>query len=118
MQDDVPLVVPEINPDHLGLVQKNAPIVTNPNCATVGLALTLKPLVDAFGVDRVQVTTMQAVSGAGYPGVSQEAVQELSAALYRRLPPGRESPREHPATNRRAHHGAAEGAGRERLSTE
>ncbi len=74
MRPDVPLLVPEVNPDHLRLVERQptAPafIVTNPNCSTVGLVLALKPLADAFGLDAVQVTTMQAASGAGYPGVS------------------------------------------------
>ena len=73
MRPDVPLLVPEVNPDHLALVgsQPTAPgfIVANPNCSTVGLVLALKPLADAFGLDAVQVTTMQAASGAGYPGV-------------------------------------------------
>jgi aspartate-semialdehyde dehydrogenase len=73
MRPDVPLLVPEVNADHLRLVERQptAPgfIVTNPNCSTVGLVLALKPLADAFGLDAVQVTTMQAVSGAGYPGV-------------------------------------------------
>jgi aspartate-semialdehyde dehydrogenase len=78
MDDDVPLVIPEINPDHLDLIpsQKqrrgytNGYLVTNPNCSTVGLAMALKPLEDAFGVDEVFVVTMQALSGAGYPGVA------------------------------------------------
>lgn len=74
MQDTVPLVVPEVNPGHLGLVTEQPPgqglHVTNPNCSTIGLVLALKPLVDAFGVETVLVTTMQAVSGAGYPGVA------------------------------------------------
>jgi aspartate-semialdehyde dehydrogenase len=73
MRPDVPLLVPEVNADHLLLVERQpfAPgfIVTNPNCSTVGLVLALKPLADAFGLDAVQVTTMQAASGAGYPGV-------------------------------------------------
>jgi aspartate-semialdehyde dehydrogenase len=73
MRPDVPLLVPEVNAGHLRLVARQpfAPgfIVTNPNCATVGLVLALKPLADAFGLDAVQVTTMQAASGAGYPGV-------------------------------------------------
>lgn len=73
MRPDVPLLVPEVNADHLRLVERQttAPgfIVTNPNCSTVGLVLALKPLADAFGLDAVQVTTMQAASGAGYPGV-------------------------------------------------
>jgi aspartate-semialdehyde dehydrogenase len=73
MDPSTPLIVPEVNPDHLELStfpRKGAPIVTNPNCATVGLVMVLKPLHDAFGVDAVHVTTLQAVSGAGYPGLS------------------------------------------------
>jgi aspartate-semialdehyde dehydrogenase len=73
MRPDVPLLVPEVNADHLRLVERqpygDGFIVTNPNCSTVGLVLALKPLADAFGLDAVQVTTMQAASGAGYPGV-------------------------------------------------
>lgn len=75
MEPDVPLVIPEVNPDHLGLieVQKRKRgwdgfIVTNPNCTTIVLVLTLKPLMD-LGLKRVTVATMQALSGAGYPGV-------------------------------------------------
>jgi aspartate-semialdehyde dehydrogenase len=78
MDDDVPLVIPEVNPDHLDLIpsQKqrrgytNGYLVTNPNCSTIGLAMALKPLEDAFGVAEVFVVTMQALSGAGYPGVA------------------------------------------------
>ncbi len=75
MHKDVPLLIPEVNPDHTALVEKqnwrgDGFIVTNPNCSTVGLVSALKPLYDAFGLDAVQVTTMQALSGAGYPGVS------------------------------------------------
>lgn len=72
MDPAVPLVVPDVNPDHLELVRekRGGYVVTNPNCATVGLVLALKPLVDAFGVEKIEVTTLQAVSGAGYPGVS------------------------------------------------
>jgi aspartate-semialdehyde dehydrogenase len=76
MEPDVPLLVPEINPDHLQLIpaQQRArgwkgQIVTNPNCSTVGLTMGLAPLVP-FGITKVIVTTMQAVSGAGYPGVA------------------------------------------------
>lgn len=74
MQTDVPLLIPEVNPDHVELVRRQrwsngGFIVTNPNCSTVGLVVALKPLHDAFGLDTVQVTTMQALSGAGYPGV-------------------------------------------------
>lgn len=74
---DVPLLIPEVNPDHLKMIDrqrknrgyKKGFIVTNPNCSAIGLVMTLKPLDDAFGVKRVFVTTMQALSGAGYPGV-------------------------------------------------
>ena len=70
---DVPLLVPEVNPDHLALVRRQQHgdgfIVTNGNCSTIVLVMTLKPLADAFGIRRVNVTTFQAVSGAGYPGV-------------------------------------------------
>ena len=73
MHPRVPLVIPEVNPDHLDLVATQefggGFIVTNPNCSTVGLTAALKPLYDAFGVEAAQVTTLQAVSGAGYPGV-------------------------------------------------
>ena len=76
MEQDVPLLVPEINPDHLKLVpgqQRNrgwkGQIVTNPNCSTIGLTMGLGPLKQ-FGITKVLVTTMQAISGAGYPGVA------------------------------------------------
>ncbi len=74
MDIDVPLLVPEINPDHLELVKSQkyngGIIVTNPNCSTIGMVLALKPLEDAFGLEQVNVVTMQGLSGAGYPGVS------------------------------------------------
>ncbi|HTZ59203.1 MAG TPA: aspartate-semialdehyde dehydrogenase [Acidobacteriaceae bacterium] len=77
MQSDVPLVIPEVNADHLGLLetqswrkQSGGYIVTNPNCSAIGLVLALKPLADRFGLKSVFVSTMQAVSGAGYPGVA------------------------------------------------
>lgn len=75
MEPDVPLLVPEINPDHLGLVAHQhrrgwkGAIVTNPNCSTVALTMGLVPL-KPFGIEKVIATTMQAVSGAGYPGVA------------------------------------------------
>jgi len=75
-EETVPLLVPEVNPDHIHMIKNqqyskngNGFIVTNPNCVCVPLTLSLKPLVDAFGVDSVILTSMQAVSGAGYPGV-------------------------------------------------
>lgn len=76
MESDVPLLVPEVNPSHLSLVhaqQRNrgwkGMIVTNPNCSTIVLTMALAPLAQ-FGIKRVLATTMQAVSGAGYPGVA------------------------------------------------
>ena len=76
MDPDVPLLIPEINPDHLRLIdaQREArgwagAIITNPNCSTAALALALAPLHRAFNNERLFVSTMQAVSGAGYPGV-------------------------------------------------
>lgn len=76
MEDDVPLLVPEINPGHLSLLdtqRKNwgwdGGLVTNPNCSTIVLSLALAPLA-RFGIRDVKVATMQAVSGAGYSGVS------------------------------------------------
>jgi aspartate-semialdehyde dehydrogenase len=76
MADDVPLLVPEVNPDHAALIhaQRRARgwrgfIATNPNCSTATLVLALAPLARAFGLEAVVVTTLQAVSGAGYPGL-------------------------------------------------
>jgi len=74
MDPDVPLIVPEVNPDHMALLSVQSfcegKILANPNCSTIGLAIALKPLVDAFGVKEVSVVTLQALSGAGLPGVS------------------------------------------------
>jgi aspartate-semialdehyde dehydrogenase len=76
MHPQVPLVIPEINPDHLKLIefqswrkQSGGFMVTNANCSVMGLAIALAPLQKAFGIEAVFVVTMQAVSGAGYPGV-------------------------------------------------
>jgi aspartate-semialdehyde dehydrogenase len=76
MQEDVPLVIPEVNAAHLPLIelqswrkQSGGFIVTNPNCSAIGLVLALKPLADRFGIEGIFVSTMQAISGAGYPGV-------------------------------------------------
>jgi aspartate-semialdehyde dehydrogenase len=76
MDPDVPLLIPEVNAAHLDAIplqQKNRGydtgfIVTNPNCSTAGLVLVLKPLADAFGLEKIFVVTLQAISGAGYPG--------------------------------------------------
>jgi aspartate-semialdehyde dehydrogenase len=76
MDPDVPLLVPEANADHLVLIDRqrdargwSGAILANPNCSTAGLVLALAPLHQAFGVEKIFVSTMQAVSGAGYPGV-------------------------------------------------
>jgi aspartate-semialdehyde dehydrogenase len=76
MAPNVPLVIPEINAEHLHLIEEQPSrrasggyMVTNPNCSTIGLVMALKPLEQRFGITQILVTTMQAVSGAGYPGV-------------------------------------------------
>ena len=76
MDEDVPLLIPEVNPDSIDLVARQrrqrgwkGAIVTNSNCSTMFLAIALAPMDRAFGVEKVFVSTMQAVSGAGYPGV-------------------------------------------------
>jgi aspartate-semialdehyde dehydrogenase len=76
MQCDVPLVIPEVNAGHIRLIDGQAwrkksggYVVTNPNCSAIGLVLALAPLQRSFGLETVMAVTMQAVSGAGYPGV-------------------------------------------------
>jgi aspartate-semialdehyde dehydrogenase len=77
MVPDVPLVIPEVNPEHLCLIDvqrrnrnwKSGFVVANPNCSTIHLVLALQPIWKAFGIEHTIVTTLQAVSGAGYPGV-------------------------------------------------
>lgn len=76
MDEDVPLLIPELNPEHFGLLDTQkakrgwkGAIITNPNCTTVMLAAPLAALQSRFGIDAVMVTSMQAISGAGYPGV-------------------------------------------------
>ena len=77
MEPDVPLMIPEANADHLSLIDRQhkdrgwkGAILANPNCSTAALTLALLPLHRAYGVERLFVSTMQAVSGAGYPGVA------------------------------------------------
>ncbi|MGB6431668.1 MAG: aspartate-semialdehyde dehydrogenase [Candidatus Acidiferrales bacterium] len=78
MDSDVPLLIPEINPGHLALIEAQRRnrgfgrgyLVTNPNCSTIILALALAPLEAEFGIESVTATTLQALSGAGYPGVA------------------------------------------------
>lgn len=86
MDPDVPLLVPEVNPEHCALVDVQRErrgyttgfIATNPNCSAAGLVVALKPIDDAFGIEAISVVTMQALSGAGYPGVaSLDAMDNL-----------------------------------------
>jgi aspartate-semialdehyde dehydrogenase len=77
METDVPLLIPDVNPDHTRLIdyqRKNRGwkgfIVTNPNCTSTGLTMALRPILDGFGIRRMFVVSLQAVSGAGYPGVA------------------------------------------------
>src|SRR6266513_1300709 len=77
MQSDVPLVIPEVNSGHLKLLEcqtwrrkSGGFVVTNPNCSAIGLVMALAPLEQQFGIETVMAVTMQAVSGAGYPGVA------------------------------------------------
>ncbi|MEO5953303.1 MAG: aspartate-semialdehyde dehydrogenase [Chloroflexia bacterium] len=74
---DVPLIVPEVNPEHIGIIAQQQAnrgwsgyIVTNPNCSTIGLSLALAPVYWAFGIEKASIVTLQAISGAGYGGVS------------------------------------------------
>lgn len=114
MDQDVPLLIPEVNPEHLALVRAQRAerkwkgmIVTNPNCTTVGLAMSLAPLQKTFGLTKVMMTSMQAVSGAGYPGVptldimgnvipyisgEEEKVERETQKLLGRLSDGRVAP--------------------------
>jgi aspartate-semialdehyde dehydrogenase len=77
MKQDVPLVIPEVNSGHIKLIdgqewrkKSGGYVVTNPNCSAIGLVLALAPLHQRFGLETVMAVTMQAVSGAGYPGVA------------------------------------------------
>ncbi len=116
MHPQVPLVIPEINPDHLKLIesqswrkQSGGFMVTNSNCSVMGLAIALAPLQKAFGIESVFVVTMQAISGAGYPGVpsldilgnvvpfiknEEEKMQEEAGKLLGKLKKGEVIPAE------------------------
>ena len=76
----VPLLIPEVNPEHLEAIFSQefgkGIIITNPNCSTTGLVMSLKPLHEKFGVKKVHVVTMQALSGAGFPGVSSLQIMD------------------------------------------
>jgi aspartate-semialdehyde dehydrogenase len=81
MDEDVPLIVPEVNPEHLDLIAEQKKkrgwegfVVTNPNCTTIGFVIPLKPIMDKYGIEYVHMTSMQALSGAGYDGVPSMAI--------------------------------------------
>ncbi len=76
----VPLIIPEVNPGHINLIREqnfgDGFIITNPNCSTIGLVLALKPLEDKFGIESINVTTLQAISGAGFSGLTSLDVMD------------------------------------------
>jgi aspartate-semialdehyde dehydrogenase len=83
MDDDVPILNPEVNHEHATVIDEqrkrrgwSGAIVTNPNCTTAILTLSLKPVMEEFGIERVFVSTMQALSGAGYPGVPSLDIED------------------------------------------
>lgn len=83
MEESVPLLIPEINPDHISLIKtqnftdnNSGWVVANPNCVCVPLTISLRPLHDLFGIDSVVITSMQAVSGGGHPGVASLDIME------------------------------------------
>lgn len=110
MAEDVPLILPEVNADHLALVRQQptlGKLITNPNCTSMPVVMALKPLLDAFGLEAVTVASYQAVSGAGYPGESawdmignvhphagneEEKLMEEPAKMLGRLVKGRIEP--------------------------
>ena len=85
MDDDVPLLIPEVNPDHTTLIKVQQArrgwsgfIATNPNCTSTGFTIAFRPLLDRFGIKKAFVVSLQALSGAGYPGVaSLDAVDNV-----------------------------------------
>ena len=78
-EDDIPLVVPEVNPDKVA-DYKNHGIIANPNCSTIQMLVALKPIYDAVGIERINVCTYQAVSGTGKKGI-EEVVHQTTALL-------------------------------------
>src|SRR5207245_6697651 len=81
MDPDVPLLIPEVNADHIAAIERQrkrrggrGAIITNPNCSVVGLAMAIAPIERLYGIEQLHVTTMQAISGAGYAGVASYAI--------------------------------------------
>jgi aspartate-semialdehyde dehydrogenase len=86
MDPDVPLVVPEVNPQHLRMVSRRG-IIANPNCSTIQMVVVLKPLHDEFKIKRVVVSTYQSVSGAGKEGMDELFNHTKSSFVYEQSPP-------------------------------
>jgi len=82
--DDIPLVVPEVNPDAMG-AYKSRGIIANPNCSTIQMIVALKPIYDAVGIERINVCTYQAVSGTGKPAVEELAKQTTDVFNSRKI---------------------------------
>jgi len=83
MEKNIPLIIPEVNPQFLDMIEiqqkennSDGFVITNPNCSTIALTLTLKPIQDNFNIKKVHVSTMQAISGAGYNGVPSMAIMD------------------------------------------
>ena len=89
-EDDIPLVVPEVNPADVGLHVRRG-IIANPNCSTIQMVMALKPIYDAVGIERVNVATYQAVSGKGKKAI--EELEQQTIALFNSKPA---LPTEHP----------------------
>ena len=90
---DVPLVVPEVNPDALAQYKARG-IVANPNCSTIQLVVALKPIYDAVGIERINIATYQAVSGAGRSGIEQLASETALLLNGKPLEKGGKFPRQ------------------------
>jgi aspartate-semialdehyde dehydrogenase len=92
-QDDIPLVVPEVNPEAIALY-RNRGIIANPNCSTIQMLVVLKPIHDAVGIDRINVATYQSVSGAGKEAVDELASQSVALMNGQGLAKGRIIPKQ------------------------
>ena len=91
-RDEVPLIVPEVNPEALGRYREHG-IIANPNCSTIQLVVALKPIYDAVGLERIQVATYQSVSGAGREAIEELAEQSLALMSGRAPGPARVIPK-------------------------
>ncbi len=91
-EDDIPLMVPEVNP-HVLEQYRNRNIIANPNCSTIQLVVALKPIYDAVGIERIQVATYQSVSGAGRKGIDELAEQSIALMSGKAPPPAKVVPK-------------------------